>query len=351
MSRGGRRPAMRDPDEPRVTDRLNNRIRSYPADHAETAATHLSFADDEVRGRSPLYESFLRGVAGEADVLAFLHTLPPPKRQPNLLLGAVRHLFGVAGDWSEFRNAILGNQSALRALMLARSTQTNEPGRCAVLLPVLARLPQPLALIEVGASAGLCLLPDRYAYDYGGHRLGRATHGPVFTCAANTATPLPNALPTVVWRAGLDLDPIDAADPAQTAWLEALVWPEQTERLARLRAAVTIAAADPPRIVKGDLRTNLSRLASEAPRDATLVIFHSAVLGYVAATNERDAFARTAAALARFWISNELPDVFPAIAARAPSPRPRGRFLLALNGRPLAWADPHGVAIDWIGEP
>jgi hypothetical protein len=339
------------PDGPRMTQQRVNGVRLYPADHAETAASYLRFAEAEVRGRSPLYESFLRGVAGEAEVLAFLHTLPPAKRQPNLLLGAVRHLCGVAGNWNEFRNAILGNQSALRALMLARSTQTNEPGRCAVLLPVLARLTQPLALIEVGASAGLCLLPDRYAYDYGGHRLGRAPNAPVFTCAANAATPLPNALPTVVWRAGLDLDPIDVADPAQTAWLETLVWPEQTGRLARLRAAIAIAAADPPRVVKGDLRTDLSRLAGEAPRDVTLVIFHTAVLGYVASREERDAFARTAAALAPFLISNELPDVFPAIAARAPSPPPRGRFLLALNGRPLAWADPHGAAIDWIGEP
>ena len=235
--------------------------------------------------------------------------------------------------------------------MLTRSTQTNEPGRCAVMLPVLAQLTQPLALIEVGASAGLCLLPDRYAYDYGGHHLGQAIRAPIFICAANAATPLPDALPTVVWRAGLDLDPIDVTDSAQTAWLETLVWPEQTERLARLRDAIAIAAADPPRIVKGDLRTDLSSLASEAPREATLVIFHNAVLGYVAAPNERDAFACAARALARFWISNELPDVFPAIAARAPSPRLRGRFLLALNGRPLAWADPHGAAMDWIGEP
>ena len=59
------------------------------------------------------------------------------------------------------------DKDALRAVMLERSTQTNEPGRCAALLPVLAGLPEPLALLEVGASAGLCLLPDFYGYDYG----------------------------------------------------------------------------------------------------------------------------------------------------------------------------------------
>jgi hypothetical protein len=314
---------------------------------AETAAAYLRFAEDELHGRSALYESFARGVAGDAEVLGFLQTLPAPKRQPNLLLAAVRHLCGLAGDWNQFRNAILDNQPALAALMLARSTQTNEPGRCAVLLPVLARLPQPLALLEVGASAGLCLLPDRYAYDYGGHRLGVAAGAPVLRCATNAATKLPASLPEIVWRAGLDLAPIDVRDADQTAWLETLVWPEQTGRLARLRAAIAIAAADPPRIVQGDLRTDLARLAAEAPPHATLVIFHTAVLAYVAERADREAFARVAMQQGKIWISNEHAQVFPALAAQAPAPR--GRFLLACNGRPLAWTDPHGAAMDWFG--
>ena len=54
--------------------------------------------------------------------------------------------------------------------MLSRATQTNEAGRCATLLPSLAAISaaedKPLALIEVGASAGLALFPDRYGYEY-----------------------------------------------------------------------------------------------------------------------------------------------------------------------------------------
>lgn len=164
--------------------------------------------------------------------------MPPGKRQPNLLFAAVRHVAGVAPDWPAFLRVVLTRWSEIQAIMRSHSTQTNEPARCATLLPILARLPQPLALIEVGASAGLCLLPDRYAYRYGDHTLrpdGVAADAPEFPCQAGPDTPLPHAAPRILWRAGLDLNPPDVADSAQMAWLETLVWPEQTDRAKRLR--------------------------------------------------------------------------------------------------------------------
>lgn len=311
------------------------------------AARYRRFAAQEAHGRSPLYEMLALGVADDADILGFLLTLPEAKRQPNLLLAAARHLFGTPSGWEEFRHGVLDRPEDLRALMLALVTQTNEPARCATLLPVLARLPQPLALIEVGASAGLCLLPDRYGYDYGRAALPAPDGAPVFPCAVNAAVPLPAAMPQVIWRAGLDLNPLDITDPEERAWLETLVWPEQRERLARLRAAMTIAAGERPRVVQGDLRQDLARLAGEAPDDATLVIFHTAVLSYVPALAEREEFAAAVGGLCQVWIANEAPSVFPAIAARA-GEAPTGRFLLSVNGAPLAWTDPHGAALDWI---
>src|SRR5438477_6505886 len=137
-------------------------------DSARVSTAYLRFAKDEVRDRSPLYNQLSRGVASDPEVIGFLLTLPREKRQPNLFLSAARHLFGTPAGWDQFRHGVLENQDALRAAMLARSTQTNEPGRCAALLPVLAGLPEPLALLEVGASAGLCLRPGLYAYDYRG---------------------------------------------------------------------------------------------------------------------------------------------------------------------------------------
>lgn len=319
---------------------------------AALSARYARFAEAEARGRSPLYEDIARRIAGDRETIGFLLTLPEEKRQPNLLLAAVRRQCGTPAGFDDFRRALFANRDAVRRVMLARSTQTNEPARCASLLPLLARLPQPLALIEVGASAGLCLLPDRYGYDYGHGVVAprSAVAGfPVFACSTNVATPAPTDMPDIVWRAGLDLNPLDVADETQTAWLETLVWPEQTQRLANLRAAIRIAAAHKPRIVAGDLLgDDLARLCGEAPKDATLVVFHTAVLAYVTDPAKRQAFAQRAMSLGPCWISNEYPGVFPDIASRAGARGAPGNFLLAMNGEPVAWSDPHGAALEWI---
>ena len=317
----------------------------------KTARRYSIFAEREAAGRSPLYEMLGHHIAADEAILNFLSGLPEPKRQPNLLLGAVKYLFGAATDWHHFRRLVADHVDAVRDVMMQRSTQTNEAARCATLLPVLMQLPQPLALLEVGASAGLCLLPDRYAYDYGGQILSPARHDdppPVLPCVADARVPIPQSLPEIVWRAGLDLNPIDVNDLDQCAWLEALVWPEQHERLARLRAAIAIARRERPRIVRGNLLEDLAPLASQAPREATLVVFHSAVLAYVGPRDDRERFAREVRALNAVWISNETPPVFPDIAAKTPAPPMPGNFLLAVNGEPVAWTDHHGASINWL---
>jgi hypothetical protein len=318
-------------------------------DPGHIAVRYRRFAEQEAHGRSPLYEALATGVADSPDAIAFLASLPAAKQQPNLLFAALRSIFGTPADWPDFRRMLLSDPDAVRSVMLTHATQTNEPGRCAVLLPVLARLPQPLALIEVGASAGLCLLPELYGYDYGRRVLLPADSAPVFNCAASAETPLPEALPHISWRAGLDLDPLDVANPAHVAWLETLVWPEQTERLERLRAALAIATMNRPRVVKGDLLgDDLVRLCQEAPREATLVVFHTAVLAYVADSEARQAFAERVCSLCHTWIANEVPAALPEIARQASAAPAPGRFLLSVNGSPVAWTDPHGAALDWI---
>jgi hypothetical protein len=314
------------------------------------ATVYRNFAEHEARGRSALYAELALGVAEDRELLELLEGLPRQKQQPNLLFSAVLRLCGTPAGWAEFRAWFGERREEVLALVLARRTQTNEPARCATLLPLLATLPPPLALIEVGASAGLSLLIDGYAYDYDGHHVPPARSSdvtpPTFACRASPGTPLPDHVPEVAWRAGLDLEPVDVANPEQVAWLEALVWPGEGERLELLRAALAVARADPPRVVRGDLCQDLPALAAEAPADATLVVFHTAALAYVDDAAERAAFADTVRALGAVWISNESPDL---LIEATGDPWPQGRFMLARDGRPVAWTDPHGTAIDWLG--
>lgn len=311
-----------------------------------TAAAFTVFATREARGVSPTYERLASAVARDAELLALLDTVPPAKRQPNLLFGVVRFLGGPVDGPAAFRRYVTGHWESIAAELCARATQTNEAGRCALFLPVLAALPQPLALLEVGASAGLCLFPDRYAYRYGDRTIG--TGAPLLDCAASGIRP-PDRLPEVVWRAGLDLNPLDVTRPADIAWLEALVWPEHTHRLARLRAAAALAAAEPPLLVRGDAVDDLPALAARAPAGATLVVFHASVL-YQVPQGRRQAFAAVASGLPGHWIANEAPGVLPYTALPAP---PDGALhnVLALDGVPLAWTRSHGQAMAWFGAP
>ncbi|MFD2792643.1 DUF2332 domain-containing protein [Promicromonospora vindobonensis] len=319
----------------------------------DTAAVYAKFAESQaLNGRSPTYQDWARGVAADPELCSLLDALPPARRQPNLLFAAARLVGAPSARWAEVRPWLLDAWHDVEREMRARTTQTNEPRRCATFLPALAALDAPVALIEVGASAGLCLLPDRYSYEYTSPDGTRARVDPaggpsevLLPCAIEG--PVPVRMPEIIWRAGLDLNPLDVRDPADLAWLEALVWPEHTDRLETLRAAARVVATDPPRVIKGDLLVGLRDLVDAAPAGATVVVLHSAVLCYLTET-EKSAFAATMSDLRRshgvVWLSNEGWTVLPDVAAQLPeglSPQ----FILARDGEPVALADPHGRSV------
>lgn len=316
------------------------------------ALRYQRFAREEAAGRSAAYETLAKRVADSPIALAFLDRLPAERQQPNLFFAALRLVAGTPSSVEELEHTIAAHAGEVAGIMRTRTTQTNEPGRCAALLPSLARIEGPIALIEVGASAGLCLLPDAYGYDWGWQELAPPPQyglaAPVFPCRASENTPLAARHPEIVWRAGLDLNPLDVSNVEDVKWLETLVWPEHDERLHRLRKAVRIAQAERPRIVAGDLRKDLPRLIAEAPSDASVVVFHTAVLSYVAAQSEREAFANAMTDNPRVtWLSNEGPRIFPHFANTA-GPVLKNMFLLSVDGQPTAWTGPHGQAISWI---
>jgi len=146
-----------------------------------TAAGYERFAAVEARGVSPLYEEWAASIADDDAVLALIDSLPRPKRQPNLVFAAARLAGAPLARYPEFREWLLGRWSAVEPIIQARMTQTNEAGRCAVLLPLLAQIEGPVALIEAGASAGFCLYP-----------IGTATAiGPTMANSSCTPQPVP----------------------------------------------------------------------------------------------------------------------------------------------------------------
>ena len=167
---------------------------------------------------------------------------------------------------------------------------------------------------------------------------------------ATTGDPPSTVLPPVVWRAGIDLSPVDVTDDDAVRWLETMVWPEQDERRERLRRAVEIARADPPYLVRGDLLDALPALVDQAPPDATLVVFHSAVIAYLAHA-DRARFAAMMTDLVAdgrcHWVSNEGPRVLPDLVPPGVDV-PFGRFVLAVDGRPVALTHGHGAELDWL---
>lgn len=326
------------------------------SDPRAIARRYRRFAELECRGYSETYEALALAVADDEDLLAFIAGMPDT--QPNLFLAAVQLLTGPDGmprGGSELVTLVKERGPEVAGVMRSHRTQTNEVGRCAVLLPALP--PGPLALVEVGASAGLCLLLDRFHYDLGPTAIGDATSPVRLRCAMTGPVPLPATMPHVVWRRGLDLHPVDVHDPEAVRWLLACVWSDHPERRRRLEGAIELARSAPPLVTAGDLVDDLPALLAEAPLDAQLVVFHSAVLTYVS-PDRRQAFAGRLAEASRqrdvVWLSNEAHGVVPALATTAPPPTEL-RFALGrtrfTSGRRrdelLAHAHPHGATLAW----
>lgn len=319
----------------------------------EVEASYRRFAVEAAE--SPTFAAWASGVADDPEVRAWVATLPEVKQQPNLVFAAARH-HGVAapGPYAGLREALLADDGTIRATVLERSTQTNEVGRLATLVPALASFDGPLALLEVGASAGLCLYPDRWGYrwatDAGEVLLGDE---PRLPCAVRGPAPLPGALPEVAWRGGIDLNPLDVTDPDATDWLETLVWPEQDDRRARLRQGVEVARREPPVLVRGDLLTALPGLVDEASAHGTVVVLHSAVIAYLPPPlrQQYDALVRGLVADGRcHWVSNEAPQVLPSITATGPqATNDEPGFVLGIDGRMVARTHGHGRWLEWVG--
>lgn len=238
--------------------------------------------------------------------------------------------------------------------ILSRPPQTNETGRSAVLMPGYAEIARrtglPLSILEIGASAGLNMLWDRFAYRYGDRFIGDPKAPVVINAEWRGPWCNVEQLPRVVSKRGCDRTPFDLSAPDAADRLIAYVWPEQKERLARIEAAIALAQTERPPLEKADAGDWLERqLAAQVPGAAT-VIAHTIVWQYIAKeTRDRieallkETGARATASAPLAWLSLEqyAPDQFPEV-----------RLTIWPGGETekIAIAHPHGAWIEWLLE-
>jgi hypothetical protein len=241
-----------------------------------------------------MYERVAVALSESAEALLAIETAPARKRHPLVILAAL-HDLALAGRASALAAAyaagdgdaaaaaaidtLLRMTDSVVAIGARRRTPTNETGRCAVLYPAIAEAARrvganAVGLIDVGSSAGFNLNVDRVGITYSnGQTLGDPSSVVQLSSSIVGDRPIPvRAMPEVVARVGVDLDPVDVTDADDARWLRACLWPGQPERLARLEAEIALAASAPPVLLPGDAVEVLPDAFARVPADALPVV-------------------------------------------------------------------------------
>lgn len=280
---------------------------SVKADMEQFSERFLHFAEYQAEpDNSPLYAFLARHVAADAELLALAQSAPVDQPTANIFFAAIHYLLlsgiehplstfyptltanpgSVSTVYPAFRSFCLTYATQIREVMNSRLVQTNEVRRCACMLPafeIIYQLGQgrPMAIIEVGTSAGVNLLWDHYSYNYGDTQIHSSqASGLQLNCElrGEREVPFPQHMPTVSLRIGLDLHPININNADALLWLRALIWPEHLERVARLQSALEVVRQHRPLVMAGDALKLLPMIMANVPFDMTLCVFHSFTL-------------------------------------------------------------------------
>jgi hypothetical protein len=184
-----------------------------------------------------------------------------------------------------FRKFCLLHQDEIKRLLSGARLQTNEVTRCANLLPAFEIVSQrsgrqPLALIEMGASAGLNLNWPLFGYHYGQITTGDLASSVQIQCVlqGDILPPIPATLPLIAQCQGIELFPLDIHNEADVRWLRSCIWPEESERYRLLDAAISLAQSQPTRVSVGDASNLLPAILATIPQEETLCLWHSFAL-------------------------------------------------------------------------
>ena len=260
---------------------------STPSQRNITADDFRRWAETDAHGRSPIYERLAVAISEDERVTTLMQLVSARQRKPALLFSVLR-LHGVPADRPEVAiEWIVDHPQLLLSELRDRRIQTNEARRATALMPAVASVAggREIALIELGASAGLLLLLDKYRYRYsaatGEQRVGDPDSSVTLTCAVRGNVPIPAQVPSVGRRIGVDVNPLSPRDRAHRKWLESFVWPQHTEGLERLVAALDMAALDPPKIIRADMVAGLKTLLERVPDGLAPVVMHAAAFPYI----------------------------------------------------------------------
>ena len=301
------------------------------------AQIYRSFGEVDAAGRSSLYERVAVAMSESDAALRAIEAAPARRRQPALILAAL-HDLALAGHAPALAAAyatadgdaaaaaaidtLLRMTDSVAALAVRRRTRTFESDRCAVLYPAIVEAARrvgadAVGLIDVGRS-GLDLQVDRVGITYStGQFLGDPSSPVQLSSSIVGDRPVPaRAMPEVVARVGVDLDPVDVTDADDARWLRACVWPDQPGRAARLEAELALAATAPPLLLPGDAVEVLPDAVVRVPPGALPVVTTTWALSRFPPESRRRFLQRleeAAADRAVAWVSAEGVGVAPTI--------------------------------------
>lgn len=330
----------------------------------DTRARYAAYAD-RIEAVSPTYAAWARSL--DPALVALLDEVPEQQRQPELFFAVARRLGADPSDPGALRAIGREARPALVTALASATVQANDPRRLGPVVPLFAalaeRAPRPLGLVDAGAAAGLCSIPDRVTLD---HRVGTdgdvvrmhtAPEDPSIRLVVDVTgdVPAPASSPISIGaRVALDPNPIDlSADGAFDRLVEA-VPPEVVDRTALMRQAARATLAVPPVRLVGTLPGDLDRALDALPDGVEPVVLTTGTLVYVPGA-ERQRFVDRVRERGVHWIALERTGILRGVAATVPDdvdPADPDAFATAsIDGTAVAVSDPFGTRVRWFRDP
>ena len=262
------------------------------------------FSVRECEGSSLLYAELANGVSSDIELLELCQNARPGQPIPNLFFGSVHYLLlkgrrhplekfypsivshpkNPQGAFPVFKKFCLSYKDEIVHLLKEKLVQTNEVRRCGYLYPIFSKIYErtnnPLALMEIGTSAGFQLLWDKYVYSYGSDDWygNSGSHLKITMDIKGDNFPeVAKQSPKVGMRIGFDLNIVDLRNKEDKLWLRSLIWPEHKERVAMFNQAVDYVLHNELSLIEGNGLDLINRYVDDIPLSNTLCVYHTHV--------------------------------------------------------------------------